>query len=44
MLIVGDAEVAGKTATLEGRVGKIGVLALEEIIHKLKEEILSRAV
>lgn len=43
-LIVGDAEVTGKTATLEGRAGKIGALAVEEIIRKLKEEIASRAL
>ena len=44
VLVVGDAEVTAKTATLEGRVGKIGALAVEEIIHKLKEEISSRAL
>lgn len=42
-LVIGDAEVAAKTATLEGRAGKIGALSIEEIISKLKEEIKNRA-
>jgi threonyl-tRNA synthetase len=43
LLVVGDAEVAAKTATLEGRAGKVGALSIEEIISKLKEEIKNRA-
>ncbi|MDP4020786.1 MAG: threonine--tRNA ligase [Candidatus Adlerbacteria bacterium] len=42
-LVVGDAEVAAKTATLEGRQGKVGALSIEEIISKLKEEIRTRS-
>lgn len=43
MLIIGDNEVSAKTATLEGRAGKIGALPIEEIAAKLKEEIKSRS-
>ena len=44
VLVVGDAEVTAKTATLEGRAGKIGALSVEEIIHKLKKEIAERSL
>lgn len=43
-LVVGDAEVEAKTATLEGRAGKIGALPLGEIEAKLVEEIRTRAL
>ena len=44
-LVVGDEEIKSKTATLESRAkGKIGALAVEEIIHRLQEEIRSRAL
>ena len=43
VLVVGDAEVEAKTATLEGRAGKIGTLPIADIIAKLKEEIRIRA-
>ncbi|MDB5225783.1 MAG: thrZ [Candidatus Adlerbacteria bacterium] len=43
LLIIGDAEVAAGTATLEGREGKIGALPVAEIAAKLAEEIKSRA-
>ncbi|MDO8552060.1 MAG: threonine--tRNA ligase [bacterium] len=44
-LVVGDAEIKSKTATLESRSkGKIGALSVEEIINKLKQEISSRAL
>lgn len=43
VLVVGDAEVEAKTATLEGRAGKIGALPVTDIIAKLKEEIRTRA-
>jgi len=43
VLVVGDAEVEAKTATLEGRAGKIGALPVADIIAKLKEEIRTRA-
>ncbi len=42
-LVVGDEEVAANTATLESRTGKIGALAIEEIISRLREEIRTRA-
>ena len=42
LLVIGDAEVAAGTATLEGRNGKVGALAVSDIIQKLKEEITSR--
>jgi threonyl-tRNA synthetase len=38
-LVVGDAEVSAKNATLEGREGKVGALPVVEIAQKLKEEI-----
>ncbi len=42
-LVIGDAEVADFTATLESRdEGKIGALAIEEIVARLSEEIKSR--
>ena len=44
LLVVGDEEIKSKTATLEGRGGKIGTLAVEEIVHKLQKEIRSRAM
>lgn len=44
LLVVGDEEVKAKTATLEGRTGKIGALTIDDIIRKLKEEIASRAL
>ena len=43
VLVVGDAEVEAKTATLEGRAGKIGALPVADIISKLKEEIRTHA-
>lgn len=42
-LIVGDEEMNAKTATLEGREGKIGALPLLEITQRLHEEIQKRA-
>ena len=42
-LVIGDQEVAAKTATLEGRAGKLGALAISDIVSKLKEEIEKRA-
>lgn len=42
LLVIGDAEVASRTATLEGRAGKIGTLSVPEIIERLREEILKR--
>lgn len=42
-LVIGDAEVAAGTASLEGREGKIGALAIDDIITKLKEEIRTRS-
>jgi len=43
-LVIGDAEVAAKTATLESRDnGKIGALPVAEIVEKLKTEIATRA-
>ncbi len=42
LLVVGDQEVADKTATLEGRAGKIGALPIADIVAKLKDEITRR--
>jgi threonyl-tRNA synthetase len=43
-LVIGDAEIAANGAALESRdAGKVGVLSVEEIISKLKEEIKSRS-
>ena len=44
MLVVGDQEITDSTATLEGREGKIGALAIADIISRLQEEIRSRKV
>src|SRR3990167_2933925 len=41
-LVIGDSEVAAKTATLEGRAGKVGALPIETIVSRLKEEAASR--
>ena len=44
MLVVGDTEVADETATLESRdKGKLGTLAIETIVARLKEEIANRS-
>jgi threonyl-tRNA synthetase len=42
-LVIGDAEVSGETASLEGREGKLGALPIKEIIVKLAEEIKTRS-
>ena len=42
-LVVGDEEVAAKTATLEGRAGKLGASPITDIISSLVEEIRSRS-
>ena len=43
-LVIGDAEVAGSSASLESRdKGKIGALPVEEVIAKLSEEIKTRS-
>ena len=42
-LVIGDEEMNAKTATLEGRAGKIGALAVADIVSKLKTEIEERA-
>lgn len=42
LIIVGDEEVGAKTATLEGRAGKVGALPVADVITKLKEEIAAR--
>ena len=42
ILVIGDEEVSGKTATLEGRKGKVGTFPMAEIISRLQEEIHSR--
>jgi threonyl-tRNA synthetase len=42
-LVIGDAEVAAKTATLESRdAGKLGALSIADIVAKLSEEIATR--
>ena len=44
-LVIGDAEVEAKTATLESRdKGKVGAFSIEEILQKLQEEIRTRGV
>ncbi|MEN9413095.1 MAG: hypothetical protein RLZZ342_182 [Candidatus Parcubacteria bacterium] len=43
-LVVGDAEVEARTATLEGRAGKIGVFSIAEITERLATEIRTRAL
>lgn len=43
-LVIGDAEIAASGAALESRDnGKVGVLSIDEIISKLKEEIRERS-
>ena len=42
LLVIGDTEVANKTATLESRENKIGELPLADIVSKLTEEIRTR--
>lgn len=41
-LVLGDAEADAKTATLEGRTGKVGTFPITELISKLSEEIQTR--
>lgn len=43
LLVIGDAEVAANTATLESREGKLGAMALADIVSKLSDEIKRRA-
>jgi len=43
LLVIGDQEVAGKTATLEGRAGKLGVFSLADIAARLQKEIAERS-
>jgi threonyl-tRNA synthetase len=44
MLVIGDAEVAAKTVTLEGRdKGKIGEFGTEELLDLLTKEIADKA-
>ncbi len=43
LLVIGDAEVASGTVTLEGREGKLGALPIQDIVTKLSDEIKSRA-
>ena len=43
LLVVGDAEVAAGSATLESRSkGKLGALPIADIVQKLSEEITTR--
>jgi len=42
LIVLGDEEVKGKTATLEGRAGKVGSLPVSEVISRLQEEIRKR--
>ena len=42
LLVLGDEEVKGKTATLEGRAGKVGTFPISEVISRLQEEIKKR--
>lgn len=43
LLVIGDQEVADRTATLESRTGKIGALPLADIIERFAGEIASKA-
>lgn len=43
LLVIGDAEVAAHSATLEGRESKLGMLPIADIVSKLQEEIKTRA-
>lgn len=43
LLVIGDAEVAAGTATLESREGKLGALPIADIVIRLQEEIKNRA-
>jgi len=43
-LVIGDQEMKDKTVTLEGREGQVGVMSVEDLISKLKEEIDSKAI
>lgn len=43
LLVIGDAEVASSTATLEGREGKLGAMPVADIVAKLSEEIKARS-
>ncbi|MBI2613020.1 threonine--tRNA ligase [Candidatus Kaiserbacteria bacterium] len=43
LLVVGDDEVEGYTATLEGREGKVGTFPVAEIVVRLQEEIRNRS-
>ena len=42
LLVIGEQEVSAETATLEGRLGKVGTLAVSEVIAKITEEIRAR--
>ena len=42
-LVIGDQEVELRTATLEGREGKVGQLSIDDITLKLADEIEKRA-
>jgi len=43
LIVLGDEEVNSKTATLEGRAGKVGSFPVSEVISRLQEEIKKRA-
>lgn len=43
LLVIGDAEVAAGTVTLEGREGKLGAMPIQDVIKKLSDEIKARA-
>ncbi len=42
LAVVGDEEVNAKTVTLEGRAGKIGALAVADVIERIAEETRTR--
>lgn len=43
LLVIGDAEVAAGTASLEGRTEKLGAMPIADIVAKLSDEIKKRA-
>ena len=44
LLVIGKNEVANGTVTLEGRAGKIGELAIDDVVARLKTEIDSKSL
>jgi threonyl-tRNA synthetase len=43
LMVIGDAEVASGTVTLEGREGKLGAFPIQDIVTRLADEIKTRS-